>query len=200
MPLLEIILGLIKVVKKNIQQNSESQNSSSSTQQKSGKQSKTNQNTPKQKELSEDALIREHYGLVVSKALCFLDNSNFEDYIQAGLIGLLKAIRTYIEEKSKFSTYASICIRNEMSKLKKKLNRPSLTNKMEEFETQFPYNSKEAILDYLPESFPEEYKFIINLRLQGYTNKEISEHTLNTKNEVSEKIGLIIQILRDANS
>tara|TARA_R110000824_G_scaffold360588_2_gene548359 strand:+ start:2705 stop:2968 length:264 start_codon:yes stop_codon:yes gene_type:complete len=87
-----------------------------------------------------------------------------------------------------------------MSKLKKKLNRPSLTNKMEEFETQSLYNSKEAILDYLPESFPEEYKFIINLRLQGYTNKEISEHTLNTKNEISEKIGLIIQILRDANS
>ena len=54
MPLLEITLGLIKVVKKNIQQNSESQNSSSSTQQKSDKQSKTNQNTPKQKELTED--------------------------------------------------------------------------------------------------------------------------------------------------
>ena len=188
------------MVKKDIQQNSESQNSSSLTQQKNDKQLKTNQNTPKQKELAEDALIREHYGLVVSQALYLLDNSNFEDYIQAGLIGLLKAIRTYIEGKSKFSTYASICIRNEMSKLKKKLSRSDLTNKMEEFETQFPYNSKEAILDYLPESFPEEYKFIIKLRLQGYTNKEISEHTLNTKNEVSEKISLIIQILRDANS
>lgn len=200
MPLLETTLGLIKVVKKDIQQNSESQNSNSLTQQKNNKQLKTNQDTFKQKELTEEALIREYYGLVVSQALYFLDDSNFEDYIQAGLIGLLKSIRTYVEEKSTFSTYASICIKNEISKLKKKLNRLSSTNKIEEFEIQFRYNTKESILDYLPESFPEEYKFIIKLRLQGYTNKEISEYTLNTKNEVSEKISLIIQMLRDANS
>jgi RNA polymerase sigma factor (sigma-70 family) len=200
LPLLETTLGLIKVVKKDIQQNSESQNSNSLTQQKNSKQLKTSQDTSKQKELTEDALIREHYGLVVSQALYFLDDSNFEDYIQAGLIGLLKSIRTYVEEKSKFSTYASICIKNEIHKLKKKLNRLSATNKIEEFEIQFRYNTKESILDYLPESFPEEYKFIIKLRLQGYTNKEISEYTLNTKNEVSDKISLIIQMLRDVNS
>lgn len=70
---------------------------------------------------------------------------------------------------------------------------------MEEFYTEFPYNSKDTILDCLPESFPEEYKFIVKMRLEGYTNKEISEYISMTKNQVSEKIRLIIQMLKEAN-
>jgi RNA polymerase sigma factor (sigma-70 family) len=200
LPLLETTLGLIKVDKKDTQQNLESKSSSSSTRQKIDKQSASNKDGSNSTELVEDRLIRENYGLVVSQALCFFNDSNFEDYVQAGLIGLLKAIRTHDKEKAIFSTYAIVCIKNSMSKLRKKLNRPSLTNKMEEFDAQFPYNSKDAILDYLPESLPEEYIFIIKMRLEGYTNKEISDYTSNTKKEISEKIRLIIQVLRDANS
>ncbi len=185
--------------RKDIRQNSESKNLNSLTKQKNDTQSANNQKASEQKELVEDSLIREHYGLVVSQALCFLDDSSFEDYIQAGLIGLLKAIRTHDKGKAPFGAYASTCIKNSMHKLRKKLNRPSLTNKMEEFNVEFLYNNKDAILDYLPESFPEEYRFIVKMRIQGYTNKEISEYTSSTKNEISEKIRLIIQMLRDAN-
>ena len=63
------------------------------------------------KELEEE-LVYDHYGLVVSQALYFLNDPNFDDYIQVGLIGLLKAIRKHNPEKSKFSTFASICINN----------------------------------------------------------------------------------------
>lgn len=184
---------------KDIRQNSESKNLSSSIKQKSDKQSDDKQKTAKQEELVEDSLIREHYGLVVSQALCFLDDPSFEDYIQAGLIGLLRAIRTHDKDKAPFSFYANTCIKNSMSKLRKKLYRPSLTNKMEDFNLEFLYNNREAILDYLPESFPEEYKFIVKMRIEGYTNKEISEYTSSTKKQISEKIRLIIQMLRDAN-
>ncbi len=186
--------------KKDTQQNLESKSSNSSTRQKSGKRSASNKDEFNSTELVEDRLIRENYGLVVSQALCFFNDSNFEDYIQAGLIGLLKAIRTHNEERASFSTYASICVKNSISTLRKKLNRPSLTNKMEEFYSEFPYNSKDTILDYLPESFSEEYKFIVKMRLEGYTNKEISEYLSITKNDVSEKIRLIIQMLREVNS
>ena len=42
----------------------------------------------------EDQLIRNNYGLVVSQALSFLaKNSSLDEFIQAGLIGLLRAIR-----------------------------------------------------------------------------------------------------------
>ena len=74
-----------------------------------------------EKEELEEKLIREHYGLVISQALYFLDDSSFEDYIQAGLIGLLKAIRNYDENKAKFSTFATVCIRNEIQSLNKNI-------------------------------------------------------------------------------
>ena len=71
------------------------------------------------KELEEE-LIHDHYGLVVSQALYFLNDSNFDDYIQVGLIGLLKAIREHDPERSKFSTFATVCIRNAINNLKEK--------------------------------------------------------------------------------
>ena len=68
----------------------------------------------------EEELVCKNYGLVVSQALSFSnENSQFllEDYIQVGLIGLLKAIREYKEDKAKFSTFATVCIRNHMLNL-----------------------------------------------------------------------------------
>ena len=56
----------------------------------------------KSREELESELIHEHYGLVVSQALSFLSGdhrSNLEDFIQVGLIALLKAIRKYDETK-----------------------------------------------------------------------------------------------------
>ena len=71
----------------------------------------------------ENGLVHEHYGLVVSQALSFLgdDNkSNLEDFIQVGLIALLKAIRKYDETKSKFSTFATLSIKNALLNYKRK--------------------------------------------------------------------------------
>jgi len=70
----------------------------------------------KSSEELESELIHKHYGLVVSQALSFLRDdrrSNLEDFIQVGLIALLKAIRKYDKTKSKFSTFATLCIKNE---------------------------------------------------------------------------------------
>ena len=39
---------------------------------------------------------------------------NDEDIVQSGMVGLCKAANTWDEEKSTFSTYASICILNEI--------------------------------------------------------------------------------------
>ena len=64
----------------------------------------------------EEQLVSQHYGLVVSQALYFCRSrrSSLDDYVQVGCIGLLKAIRNYNPEKSKFPTFATICIRNEL--------------------------------------------------------------------------------------
>ncbi len=52
------------------------------------------------------------YLLFTSSEIQYL---GYEDLMQEGCIGLLKAIRTYNDEKKvEFTTYASVCIRNEM--------------------------------------------------------------------------------------
>ena len=73
-------------------------------------------NLDESKSKLEAQLIQQHYGLVVAQAVAFTndDRGALEDYIQVGLIGLLKAIRKYDKAKAKFSTFESVCIKNEL--------------------------------------------------------------------------------------
>ena len=63
----------------------------------------------------EEKLVQDHYGLVISQALAFFEDQYFEDYVQVGLIGLLKAIRRYDYSKSDFASYANICIAAQLT-------------------------------------------------------------------------------------
>lgn len=42
------------------------------------------------------------------------NKSNYDDLFQEGLIGLLKAVRSYDGKSSSFATFASLCIRNSI--------------------------------------------------------------------------------------
>ena len=187
---------------KGFQQNSESKNSSSLTPLEKkkclNKNSLVNSNKLDQKEL-EEKLVHSHYGLVVSQALYFLDDPNYEDYILACINGLLKAIRKYHKNRSKFSTYASVCIRNEISNLNKKATKHAVKNSRSVTEQDKQYNKQEVLDECIPEFLSEENKFIIKLRIQGYTNLEISNFMSCSKAEVKEKIELIIKLLKDYN-
>lgn len=68
----------------------------------------------------EGQIYEENLGLI-NKVISILFTKDeirhlgYDDLLQEGSIGLLKAIRTFDENKSvEFSTYATICIRNEM--------------------------------------------------------------------------------------
>ena len=198
LPPQEITLGLTKMATKDSQQNLESKNSNSLTQQEKNKNSIAENKNLINKEL-EEKLIRENYGLVVSQALYFLGDPNFEDYIQAGLIGLLKAVRNHNEDKAKFSTFATVCVRNEIKNLSTKSRKHGAKNYRSVKEKDRQYDKKEELSECLPEFLPEEYKFIISLKIQNYTNKEISELISCSKAEVKEKIELIIKLLKEYN-
>ena len=150
------------------------------------------------KELEEE-LVYDHYGLVVSQALYFLNDPNFDDYIQVGLIGLLKAIRKHNPEKSKFSTFATICIRNAINNLKEKHDKKdSITFEYAQI-AEGSYNISEKISDCLPDSLTEEQVFLIKLKSQNYTNSEIADLMSTTKQEVIRQIDVIIKSLRETN-
>lgn len=63
-----------------------------------------------------DTLIRRYKAVVRSKAkLYFVAGSEADDVVQEGMIGLLKAVRSYEEGKNaSFKTYADLCISRQI--------------------------------------------------------------------------------------
>lgn len=76
-------------------------------------------------------ISKESYELVEKMAFKFAYGNTsykYDELLNVGLEGLIKAIRTYDEgSDTKFSTYASTCIRNAMCSKNKVLNRFDLT-------------------------------------------------------------------------
>ena len=149
----------------------------------------------------EEQLVREHYGLVVSQALSFLSDNkiDLDDYIQAGFIGLLKAIRNHDESKSKFSTFASVCIRNEILNLKRKHKKNTVVFDENLVTNNQPEEVINHFSDYLPDGLDEEEKFIVKLKLMNYNNAEIAEHLSCSKSTVSNRIKRITTLIKESN-
>lgn len=152
----------------------------------------------------EEQLVHTHYGLVVSQALRFSNNrSSVEDYIQVGLIGLLKAIRNYDSEKSKFSTFATVCIRNEIfrysRKNKPKTIPPDAQVKSVIYRTDDWYIPTEGIWEYIPEGLTDKEKLVLQMKFENYTHKEIADTISCSKGRVKNILKKIISLLQRVN-
>ncbi len=66
--------------------------------------------------LAEETLIRNYSGIVYKKARAyFMAGADAEDVVQEGMIGLLKAVRSYDADKNaSFGTYAERCVTNQI--------------------------------------------------------------------------------------
>lgn len=66
--------------------------------------------------LAEETLIRNYSGIVYKKArVYFMAGADAEDVVQEGMIGLLKAVRSYDAEKNaSFGTFAERCVTNQI--------------------------------------------------------------------------------------
>ena len=66
--------------------------------------------------LAEETLIRKYAGIVYKKArVYFMAGADAEDVVQEGMIGLLKAVRSYNADKNaSFGTYADRCVTNQI--------------------------------------------------------------------------------------
>tara|TARA_Y100000296_G_C5118062_1_gene228887 strand:- start:197 stop:667 length:471 start_codon:yes stop_codon:yes gene_type:complete len=146
----------------------------------------------------ENLLVHKHYGLVVSQALLFCGRKNnlLEDCIQVGLIGLLKAIRNYDSEKSKFSTFATVCIRNEILRFKNKNKKHNNCIRMIE---DISYCEKPPMWELLPDSLSEEELTILDFKKSNFTKKEMCEMLDCPKRELDQKIDGLIKKLKNDN-
>lgn len=156
----------------------------------------TNQHHSNKDEL--EKLFKKHYGLLISQAISFNPSSGEEldDYIQVAAIGMMKAIKNYDEEKSKFSTYAIVCIRNAIKNYLRTKNK-SNSEVLLDFDVKLP--EKEDIEEYIPSNLGPVEGWVIDLKLQGYTIREMCEIVNLPIHRVRKKLHNAYEKIRKAN-
>lgn len=111
------------------------------------------------------------------------NRTEYEEYVQVGTLGLLKAIRAHKPEMGKLTTIAWQAIIWEISRYKRK-------NKYVHTE-ELPRNIEQEISinidEYLP-NLDESEKVIVSMRLKGYKIKEIQAETNETKYKIRQTI------------
>ena len=122
-------------------------------------------------------LIEKNMGLIVSIVNSFSPKSDEErdDYIQAGRIGLWKALQKYKPEKGcKFSPYARNPIRWEIIKLIN--NKDKHNHCLEINESNGHYSMSDNFWEFIPDTLTEEEQDVIRLRCMGYNFSEICKN------------------------
>ena len=117
-------------------------------------------------------LVEENMGLVISIVNRFNPKNltEREDYIQAGRIGLWKALEKFCEDRgTKFSPYAWNPIRWEIIK------------------------------EIVPSTLTQEEKRIISLRLEGNNFKDISSQLNLSRSSVKKLFNSAVKKIRDNN-
>lgn len=135
--------------------------------------------------MDENKLILDNMGLVksIARKCRPYNRTEYEEYVQVGTIGLLKAIRAHKPEMGKLTTIAWTAIIWEISRYKRK----NKYVKTEELPTNLEQEISINIDDYLP-NLNESEKVIVSMRLQGYKIEEIQKLTNETKYKIRQTI------------
>lgn len=148
-------------------------------------------------------LIEQNMGLVVSIVNSFNPKSDEErdDYIQAGRIGLWKAIKKYNPNKGcKFSPYARNPIRWEIIKVinhKEKVNNNCISNEL--ISDLLDMKNDENFWEYLPETLTQEEKDVIMLRRMGHNFSEICKNIGRGRHYTKKLFINAVEKMREAN-
>lgn len=143
-------------------------------------------------------LIKENMGLVRSIAQKFKPSSELQEYAQAGSIGLLKAIRSYDENKSDFPGWAYHHIRWEIIKYIKSIRPKGLVPLSTVEEPSYLPNT--SLFDVIPDYLTNEEQQIIVLRVANYNLKEISEIMGMSTYSLGKTLKTAVDKIREANS
>ena len=165
-----------------------------------------------------EIIIERYYPMVVKIASNYFATwAEFEDIVQSGLVGLMKAVYYYSPGKSKFSTFAWRSIDSEIKSFLTYLNRKknqllsdaismdSFSDEDEDEEIGYAFGedegiSKKAIIWYIMDSVMEELseleKEIFSMWYNGYSYSEISENLDVNQKKVDNTIQKIKRLLK----
>lgn len=149
--------------------------------------------------MDENQIIEDNTGLIitVAKSLKPADQNTLDEYIQAGRIGLLKAIRSYDPSRGTFSNAAWNYIKWEiLTYIKKEKSDNFLPITINPSGT---FDEDEDITNYLPNTLSDREKNVVLLRNQGYSFKNIGEENGYSKSWANYVFHSGIQKIKDAN-
>lgn len=148
-----------------------------------------------------DDLIINNMGLVIKIVNSFRPRNDTErdDLIDAGRIGLWKAIKKYKKSSGQLSTFSwrpiTWAILKEIkNNTRKHKGKVSLENR--DIEQK---NSQEPLWEYLSRGLSKNEKKIIELRASGFKLKEISEILNLPQNKVKSMFYNILKKIKDDN-
>ena len=140
-----------------------------------------------------DDIIEKNMGLVASVVNSFKPKNHVEkeDYMQAGRIGLWKALKKHDPSKAALSTYAWNPIRWEIIKEIKSIKADRYCSISD---IRIPeYKIKSEFWENYPNNHTEEECELIDLRRMGYTLEEISNIAGRARSYVKRRIYTEIQ-------
>lgn len=146
----------------------------------------------------ENNVVQENLGLVVSQVVRYLisnNDPNYDDYVQAGSIALLKAIRGYDPNRgAKLSTYAWESIQKAIQKEAHKLY-----NKYKRLPDNLFTENVDSIWEILPDNLTENEKQAFDLRLQNMSLSEIGQEMGYSKEWINQLLNSAIEKIKKAN-
>jgi RNA polymerase sigma factor (sigma-70 family) len=149
--------------------------------------------------MTEEQLVERHTPLVVSLAFLFIPTgiNDFDDLMQAGFIGLVKAIRHFDEDRgNQFSTFATTLIRREIIRELGRNRQVADCNLC----IDVPDDESENLWEMLPEYLNETEKEAIKLRVKNYTMEEMGATMGCSKQWANVQLKNAFQKIREANN
>ena len=147
-------------------------------------------------------LIEKNMGLVLTVVNRFNPKNQYEKeaYIQAGRIGLWKALTKFsINGGSKFSPYAWNPIRWEIIKEIRAMKGKDNFNTLEQYQERLDINSSVPFWELIPSNLTNIEEQIILLRLEGYNLKEISVKLKQQRSYIKKTLDSAINKIRETN-
>lgn len=131
-------------------------------------------------EKKEEEIIEENKGMVIDLVSRFYKKSpmyEFEDLLQVALIAMVKAHRAYETDKSLFSTFATVCMRNDLIKFinKNKKTKDREVTLSSPMENKLFSKTEEDCDEYIPDNLTPEEMAIFYYKKRGYKDAEIRD-------------------------
>ncbi len=160
------------------------------------------------------SLLSEYMGDIRAIAHTFeLSRDKTEDLVQEGSIALYKAAEAYDEARSKFSTFASLCIRRKMISWVEKNVNPEVSNRSlsdmtdaelliisglsSDFEEKVVADGEiDALISQAKSSFSKLECSVFDLFVKGFTNSEICSSLSITNKQCENAVFRIRKKLR----